>query len=106
MSADSIDPAIVARIDALPHGRRRTALDELKGVAARLVDGAADDAARSSAIDAFATLANAALSDDPDTARLHEAGERLIDLARPVGHLATPVAKAVGDVLTASGSIL
>ena len=106
MSANTIDPALVARIDGLPHGRKRSALIELKDAAVRLVDGVADDAARAAVVDAFETLASAAADDDPDPARLHEAGERLIELARPVGHLATPVAKAVGDVLTASGSIL
>ncbi len=106
MSAAAIDPALVDRIDGLPHGRKRTALVELKDAATRLIDGVADEATRSTVVETFTVLVDRAVADDVDTARLHEAGERLIELAKPVGHLATPVAKAVGDVLTASGSML
>lgn len=102
----SLDAAVTGRIDALEHGRRKSALGELQDVVARLSDGAADEATRASVGEAFATVVDAATADNVDTATLHAAGERLIDLAKPVGHLATPVAKAVGDVLTASGSIL
>jgi hypothetical protein len=102
----SIDPSLGARIDGLPHGKMRSALGDLRDAAVRLGDGVADDATRATVVETFTTLANTAMADDPDTARLHEAGERLIELAKPVGHLATPVAKAVGEVLTASGSIL
>jgi hypothetical protein len=106
MSGASIDPGLIARIEGMPHGRKRSALVELKDVATRLVDGVGDDATRTTVRDTFTTLVETAAADDADTPRLHEAGERLIELAKPVGHLATPVAKAVGDVLTASGSIL